>query len=79
MKNKIILFWTIIILSIISIAIICTKPTSLGLDLVGGSRIVLEAQTTENISHITQDMMDGLKVAIENRVNALGVSETSVQ
>ena len=79
MKNKIIMFWTIIILSIISIAIICIKPTSLGLDLVGGSRIVLEAQTTENISHITQDMMDGLKVAIENRVNALGVSETSVQ
>ena len=79
MKNKIIMFWTIVILSIISIAIICTKPTSLGLDLVGGSRIVLEAQTTENISHITQDMMDGLKVAIENRVNALGVSETSVQ
>lgn len=79
MKNKIILFWTIVILSVISIAIICTKPASLGLDLVGGSRIVLEAQTTETIPTITQDMMDGLKSAIENRVNALGVSETSVQ
>lgn len=79
MKNKIILFWTIVILSVISIAIICTKPASLGLDLVGGSRIVLEAQTTETIPTITQDMMDGLKSAIENRVNALGVSETNVQ
>ena len=79
MKNKIILFWTIVILSVISIAIICTKPASLGLDLVGGSRIVLEAQTTETIPAITQDMMDGLKSAIENRVNALGVSETNVQ
>ena len=79
MKNKIILFWTIVILSVISIAIICTKPASLGLDLVGGSRIVLEAQTTETIPTITQDMMDGLKSAIENRINALGVSETSVQ
>lgn len=79
MKNKIILFWTIVILSVISVAIICTKPASLGLDLVGGSRIVLEAQTTETIPTITQDMMDGLKRAIENRVNALGVSETSVQ
>lgn len=79
MKNKIILFWTIVILSVISVAIICTRPASLGLDLVGGSRIVLEAQTTETIPTITQDMMDGLKSAIENRVNALGVSETNVQ
>ena len=55
------------------------KPVPLGLDLVGGSRIVLEAQTTENIQTITDDMMDGLKTAVENRVNALGVSETMVQ
>lgn len=79
MKNKIIMFWAIVILTIISIVIIKVKPIPLGLDLVGGSRIVLEAQTTENISKITQDMMDGLKTAIENRVNALGVSETMVQ
>ena len=79
MKNKIIMFWAIVILTIISIVIIKVKPIPLGLDLVGGSRIVLEAQTTETISTITQDMMDGLKSALENRVNALGVSETSVQ
>ena len=79
MKNKIIMFWSIVILTIISVVIIYTKPIPLGLDLVGGSRIVLEAQTTENIPKITQDMMDGLKSALENRVNALGVSETSVQ
>ncbi len=79
MKNKIIMFWAIVILTIISIVIIKVKPIPLGLDLVGGSRIVLEAQTTETISTITQDMMDGLKSALESRVNALGVSETSVQ
>ena len=79
MKNKIIMFWAIVILTIISALIIKVKPIPLGLDLVGGSRIVLEAQTTETISTITQDMMDGLKSALENRVNALGVSETSVQ
>ena len=79
MKNKIIMFWAIVILTIISFVIIKVKPIPLGLDLVGGSRIVLEAQTTETISTITQDMMDGLKSALENRVNALGVSETSVQ
>ncbi len=79
MKNKIIMFWAIVILTIISVVIIKVKPIPLGLDLVGGSRIVLEAQTTDTISKITQDMMDGLKTALENRVNALGVSETMVQ
>ena len=79
MKNKIIMFWAIVILSIISVVIIKVKPIPLGLDLVGGSRIVLEAQTTKNIPTIDNDTMDGLKAAIENRVNALGVSETMVQ
>jgi preprotein translocase subunit SecD len=79
MKNKIIMFWAIVLLTIISAVIIKVKPIPLGLDLVGGSRIVLEAQTTDTIPKITQDMMDGLKTALENRVNAMGVSETSVQ
>lgn len=79
MKNKIIMFWSIIILAVISITIIVCKPIPLGLDLVGGSRIVLEAQTTDTIPKITQDMMDGLKSALENRINAMGVSETLVQ
>ena len=79
MKNKLILFWVIIAVVITSIVMIATKPTKLGLDLVGGSRLVLEAQTTETISQITPDMMASLHFAIENRVNKLGVSETVVQ
>ena len=79
MKNKIITFWAIFILIIVSVGIIVKKPTKLGLDLVGGSRIMLEAQTTETIKKITPDMMDSLLFAIENRINALGVSETTVQ
>jgi len=79
MKNKLILFWAIIAIVITSIVIIATKPTKLGLDLVGGSRLVLEAQTTDTITQITPDMMTSLHFAIENRVNKLGVSETVVQ
>ncbi len=79
MKNKIILFWVIFALILSSIAIIVKKPTKLGLDLVGGSRITIEAQTTETIKQITPDMLDSLRFAIENRVNALGVAETIVQ
>ena len=79
MKNKLITFWAIILVVIASIVTIVVKPTKLGLDLVGGSRLVLEAQTTETISQITPDMMASLQFAIENRVNKLGVSETVVQ
>lgn len=79
MKNKFIMFWFIAIIFIISIFIIIFKPTKLGLDLVGGSRLVLEAQKTDTIPVITKDMMNALHYAIEHRVNALGVSETVVQ
>lgn len=79
MKNKKIMFWAIILLVIAAVVVIFQKPTKLGLDLVGGSRLVLEAQTTPTVAKITPDMMDSLQYAIENRVNALGVSETTVQ
>lgn len=79
MKNKIIMFWAIVLIAIASIWLICTKPTKLGLDLAGGSRLVLEAQTTKAIPQITDDVMNTLQFSIENRVNKLGVSETIVQ
>ncbi len=79
MKNKLVLFWVIIAITIVCSVIIFKKETKLGLDLVGGSRLVLEAQTTSSIPKITPEMMDSLQFAIENRVNALGVAETVVQ
>ena len=79
MKNKLILFWLIIALTLGSIVVLYKKPTSLGLDLVGGSRLMLEAQTSESVPNITPEIMDSLQYAIENRVNALGVGETIVQ
>ena len=78
MKNKIIMFWMIVAIIIASIVIIMKKPTSLGLDLVGGSRIMLEARTTDTIKKITPEVMSRLQFAIESRVNKLGVAETSV-
>jgi len=69
----------IIILSVVSIFIILTKPTKFGLDLIGGSRLVLEAQKPPELSKITPEMMDSLQYVIEKRVNAIGVAETVVQ
>ena len=79
MKNKLILFWAIVGIIICSIFVIIKNPTKFGLDLVGGSRLVLEAQTTDTIAQITPDMMSSLQFAIENRINKLGVAETLVQ
>ncbi len=79
MKNKLILFWIIAAIAIFGIVIICKKPTSLGLDLVGGSRLMLEAQESEAIPKITPEVMDSLQYAITKRVNAMGVGETIVQ
>ena len=79
MKNKILMFWFIVLIAIVSTILICIKPTKLGLDLVGGSRLVLEAETTETIAKITPDVMNRLQFAIEQRVNKLGVAETVVQ
>lgn len=79
MKNKIIMFWCIVAIVIVATTVVVMKPTKLGLDLVGGSRLVLEAQTSEAVPKITPDILDSLQYAIEKRVNALGVAETSVQ
>jgi preprotein translocase subunit SecD len=69
----------IFILIIISIWIVAKKPFVKGLDLQGGVRIVLEAQTSKDVPKITPDIMDAFQAAMEKRVNALGVSESVVQ
>jgi len=79
MKNRIIMFWAIVAIVLVSISILFSKPTKFGLDLVGGSRLELQAQKTETIANITPDMMDSLTFAIKKRVNAIGVAETHVQ
>ena len=79
MKNKLILFWLIVLVALSSAFVVYKKPTSLGLDLVGGSRLMLEAQTSNTVPNITPEIMDSLQYAIENRVNAMGVGETIVQ
>ena len=79
MKNKVLMFWFIVLVVIISSVIIVMKPTKLGLDLVGGSRLLLEAQTTDSIAKITPDVMNRLQFSIEKRINKLGVAETVVK
>jgi preprotein translocase subunit SecD len=53
-------------------------PTKQGLDLQGGIQALLEADVPADTAVTAQQMSDAQAI-IENRVNGLGVSETSVQ
>lgn len=78
----------IIILVIVAVAILLDLPnidlfgrqfsTHLGLDLVGGVQALLEADIPANQNISSQDMATA-RTIVENRVNALGVSEAVVQ
>ena len=52
--------------------------TYLGLDLVGGIQVLLEANLPEG-TEVTSEQMQTARQIVENRVNGLGVSEAVVQ
>ncbi|MFH1347473.1 MAG: protein translocase subunit SecD [Candidatus Margulisiibacteriota bacterium] len=66
----------LILLAIVafSVYIIYKLPITLGLDLQGGTRLVLEGQPTEKVP-ISDDAMAGAVAVIRNRIDALGVTE----
>ncbi|MFC1559783.1 protein translocase subunit SecD [Candidatus Margulisiibacteriota bacterium] len=58
----------------ISVFIIYQMPITLGLDLQGGTRLVLEARETKSVK-VTEDAVAGALAVIRNRIDALGVTE----
>jgi preprotein translocase subunit SecD len=51
----------------------------LGLDLAGGSYLVYQANVTDIEPENRDEIMDGVKGVIERRINALGITEATVQ
>lgn len=51
----------------------------LGLDLRGGAQLTIQVKPTKEIQQITSRQLEDVLSVIENRVNALGVSEPLVQ
>ena len=72
-------FLVVILFAVLSIFICTNIPFQLGLDLRGGSQLTLEVQTTEEISKITSDEIEGVKAVLDRRVNGLGVSDSQLQ
>jgi SecD/SecF fusion protein len=62
-----------------SIYVVATHKPSLGLDIQGGMRVVLRAQAEKGPGgKISAEQLETIKSIIDNRVNALGVSEPIV-
>ena len=61
-----------------SVYVILNLPITLGLDLQGGTRLVLEGQPTEKVP-LSDDAMAGAVAVIRNRIDALGVTEPIIQ
>lgn len=77
-KQRIILAF-IVALVIAALFVVLRFPVQLGLDLRGGSQLLLQVQTTEEIPTLEEGDLVAVKQVIENRVNEFGVSETVVQ
>jgi preprotein translocase subunit SecD len=62
-----------------SFVVLFKLPLQLGLDLRGGAQLTMEVQPTKEVTQIKSEDLAAVKTVIENRVNALGVSEPLVQ
>jgi SecD/SecF fusion protein len=61
-----------------AVALVLTRPVQLGLDLRGGTQIVLEAQDTDR-QQVDDDTASRTLEVLRRRVDALGVSEPTLQ
>ena len=74
--------WLLLLIVVLVIGasfVLAKLPLQLGLDLRGGAQLTIEVQPTKEIPQIDNDSLVAVKTVIENRVNALGVSEPFVQ
>jgi preprotein translocase subunit SecD len=75
--SKKITLMSIILLVAASIVVLIKIPINLGLDLQGGSRLILEAQIKKNMN--IEDAVAGTLGVIRSRIDSLGVAEPIIQ
>ena len=54
------------------------RDLTLGLDLKGGTQVLLEAEISED-QPLPEDALNSAKIIVEQRVNGLGLAEPTVQ
>ncbi|WP_324717563.1 protein translocase subunit SecD [Carboxydochorda subterranea] len=75
------LWRTLLILAVVAVAgvLLLTRPFRLGLDLQGGTHVVLEAEPSPGIGTVDDQTMQRALAIVERRVNGLGIAEPIVQ
>ena len=71
---------TTLVLAILvaSVVVVYKKPINLGLDLQGGTQLILIAKDTPKVK-VDDDAVLGAIEVIRNRIDGLGIAETSVR
>ena len=68
----------LIILVAASIFIVYKIPMTKGLDIQGGTRLVLQAEDSATVK-VGEDTISGVVAVVRNRIDALGVTEPTIQ
>lgn len=75
-------FKALVIIAVIALSVLAVLPISqkihLGLDLQGGSRLLLQLYPTAEVPQITTQVQAQTREVIDRRINGLGVTEPSI-
>jgi preprotein translocase subunit SecD len=69
----------ILALAIAAGALLASFPLQLGLDLRGGSQLMLQVMPAGSISRVGREQLEAVKEVLERRINGLGVAESTLQ
>ncbi|NDC33901.1 MAG: protein translocase subunit SecD [Synechococcaceae bacterium WB9_2_112] len=69
----------ILALAIAAGALLVSFPLQLGLDLRGGSQLMLQVMPAGSITRVQSEQLEAVKEVLERRINGLGVAESTLQ
>ncbi|HXW91735.1 MAG TPA: protein translocase subunit SecD [Terriglobales bacterium] len=69
----------IVAIAVAAVLVLLRKPLSLGLDLRGGNSLILRVNVEGTSSERIREAVEQTRQILEKRVNAYGLSETSIQ
>jgi|GEM_PF-4954056 len=69
----------ILALAIAAGALLLSFPLQLGLDLRGGSQLMLQVMPAGAIKRVDREQLEAVKAVLERRINGLGVAESTLQ